>query len=55
MERFSRQTNGRFFFIGSISSENNKDEVYVNLQINNKIVKIKTRIKYAKSVTKNTR
>lgn len=29
------------FFIGSISSENNKDEIYVNLKINNKIVKFK--------------
>lgn len=29
------------FFIGSILSENNKDEKNVNLKINNKIVKFK--------------
>lgn len=29
------------FFIGSISSEKNKDEIYGNLKINNKIVMFK--------------
>lgn len=36
-----RKTNKEKIFIGSISSENNKDEMYVNLKINNKIVKFK--------------